>query len=223
MRLLDMIISFCLIICLLPLFCVSAGILKLTGEGEVLYLQPRVGQFGIIFNIIKFATMLKDSPNIGTGNLTVKNDSRILPFGKILRLTKINELPQLINVLKGDMSLVGPRPITPDHYYAYSDAAKAKLCSVRPGLTGIGSIFFRSEENFLDGVSDPEMLYANVITPYKEKLEIWYIDNASWHLYFKVLYITFRVVVMPKNFDFSRAFPSAPNAPLSLSVSCAND
>ena len=110
MRILDIFLSGFGIIVLSPLLVIILPVLKLTGEGEILFFQQRVGFRKEKFGIIKFATMLKDSPNIGAGTITEKNDTRVLPVGKILRKTKINELPQLVNVLIGNMSLVGPRP-----------------------------------------------------------------------------------------------------------------
>ena len=110
MRFIDLCFSSLGLIILLPLFLAVAILLKFTGEGDIFYLQERIGLNGKTFFIIKFATMLRNSPNIGSGTITSKNDSRILPVGKILRKTKINELPQLLNVLFGDMSIIGPRP-----------------------------------------------------------------------------------------------------------------
>ena len=100
--------------------------------------------------------MLKNSPSIGAGEITLKNDPRVLPFGRFLRKTKINELPQLFNILLGHISLVGPRPMVPNTFLKYSPKAQSELQKVRPGLTGIGSIIFRDEEKFLEGKADPE-------------------------------------------------------------------
>mgnify|MGYP006091533281 CR=1 FL=1 len=212
-RVIDIVIASFLLVLLGPLLISCALILRFTGEREVLYLQPRIGKFGKPFMIVKFATMLKNSPNIASGNLTLRNDPRILPFGKILRASKFNELPQLLNIVNGDMSLVGPRPVTPDHFNGYSMHAQAKFSQVRPGLTGVGSIFFRSEEKFLEGVDEPINFYANVIAPYKEALEMWYIDNSSFRLYIKIILVTARVVIFPGKFDFFKVFSSAPTVP----------
>ena len=103
--------------------------------------------FSSMFKLYKFATMLKNSPNIGTGTITIENDPRVLPFGHFLRKSKINELPQLINILLGDMSVIGPRPLTPENNNLYSENVKDKLAKVRPGLSGVGSIIFRDEES----------------------------------------------------------------------------
>ena len=131
------------------LFCVIF-LLRVTGEGEVFFLQERVGKNGKLFSLWKFVTMLKDSPSMKGGTITTRTDARILPLGRFLRSTKINELAQLLNVLKGDMSLVGPRPLTEETFNMYDSETKKIICETRPGLSGIGSIIFRNEENFLD-------------------------------------------------------------------------
>jgi lipopolysaccharide/colanic/teichoic acid biosynthesis glycosyltransferase len=105
----------------LPLWIIVIPILRFTGEGEVFFRQPRVGKDGKLFDLLKFATMLKNSPNIGTGELTLHNDPRVLPVGRWLRKSKINELPQLINVWLGHMSIAGPRPQTPRCFAAYAE------------------------------------------------------------------------------------------------------
>ena len=211
-RIIDVTLSILAIFILFPLLLLCMCILRFTGESEIFYFQPRIGRYGKSFKIMKFATMLKNSPKIGSGNLTLQNDPRVLPFGKFLRHVKINELPQLFNILIGDMSLVGPRPVTVDHFNNYSKKAREEISLVRPGLTGIGSIFFRSEEKFLQGIDQPVNFYKNVIAPYKEELELWYVKNASVRLYFKIILLTARVVITSRNFDFDRYFPSAPKA-----------
>ena len=120
-RILDILFSSIGIIVLSPLFLLLFFLLRFSGEGEILYLQERVGQNEKKFKLIKFATMMKNSSEIGTGDITVKNDPRILPLGKILRDTKINELPQLLNILAGDISLVGPRPLATSGYANYPE------------------------------------------------------------------------------------------------------
>ena len=118
-RVLDVFLSGTSIILLIPILVPIAWVLKITGEGEVFYKQTRVGKNGISFGLIKFATMLKDSPSIGSGEITIKNDPRVLPIGKFLRKSKINELPQLWNILIGDISIVGPRQMVPNTYARY--------------------------------------------------------------------------------------------------------
>ena len=168
-RLADFFLSFLALVLLSPLMIPIVLILKITGEGEVFYHQKRIGLKGASFYLLKFATMLKDSPNLGTGEITLVEDPRVLPFGKFLRKTKLNELPQIWNILKGEMSIVGPRPMVPNTFSKYSALAKEELSKVRPGLTGIGSIIFRDEEKYLSEENNPEAFYDEVIIPYKNE------------------------------------------------------
>jgi len=209
-RLFDIFLSLAAIIFFLPLFIFFIVLLRLTGEGEVFYLQKRIGRGGIEFNILKFATMLKNSPNMGTGSITVKNDSRVLPVGRLLRKTKVNELPQLINILVGDMSVVGPRPLTPENFTHYSKAQRAVISSVRPGLSGIGSIVFRDEEALLHSERDARTFYREVIAPFKGELEIWFVNNRSIFLYFRILLATLICVLFK---DTKAHFLLLPNLP----------
>lgn len=204
------------IVFLSPLLLVTCLILRLTGEGEVLYFQPRVGRNDRVFNLIKFATMLKDSPNLGAGDVTVKNDPRVLPFGKLLRKTKVNELPQLLNIVKGDMSLVGPRPMVPNTYSKYPFAVRDKLKEIRPGLTGIGSLFFRDEEKLLDGKANPNQFYDQEILPYKCDLEVWYVENTSLLMYFLIILLTALAVIMPNWRIPAIFFKQLPEPPQSI-------
>ena len=118
-RTFDLILSLIALVILCPLLLPVAFILRFTGEGEVFYVQERIGLHERPFGLFKFATMLKNSPHIGTGTITVRNDPRVLPVGRILRKAKVNELPQLLNVLIGDMSVIGPRPLTQNHFGHY--------------------------------------------------------------------------------------------------------
>ena len=157
----------------------------------MLYKQSRVGKGGKDFTLYKFATMLEDSPNLEGGLVTAVHDPRVLPFGKFLRRTKVNELPQLFNIVKGDMSFVGPRPQTRPHYNLYSDEQKRTIDANCPGITGVGSLYFRNEEQMLaDCGVDPTRFHDEVITPYKGDLEIWYSMHESTALYFKIIYLT---------------------------------
>ena len=198
-RLLDLFICFVAVMILAPLLLVVAVLLKLTGEGEILYKQKRVGLEGKEFSVLKFATMLKESPNLTGGGITVPNDPRVLPVGKLLRKTKINELPQLFNILKGDMSIVGPRPLMKKQNEFYSSRAKKLISKVRPGLTGMGSVFFRDEERYFLGSSNPDKIYKTLISPLKEYLEIWYIENKSISLYLRIVWATFVAIILNKN------------------------
>ncbi len=171
-------------------------ILKLTGEGEIFYFQDRVGLNNSTIKIYKFATMLKDSEQMGTGIYTAKNDSRILPFGNFLRKTKINELPQIINILNGDISLVGPRPLIRETFELYKNQDQKIIFSMKPGLTGVGSIIFRNEEEILNKADiDLEEFYEKNITPYKAKLELWYKKNQSFFCDLKIIFLTAWVIL----------------------------
>ena len=217
-RLFDIILSGVALLVLSPLLLPIAILLRLTGEGEVFFLQSRVGKGGKAFQLYKFATMLKDSPNLGTGTVTVKNDSRILPMGQFLRNTKINELPQLLNILNGDMSVIGPRPQTQRCFDAFLPASKKAIIQVRPGLSGIGSIIFRDEENMLHGQTDSVRFYDEVIAPYKGALEEWYVVNQGLWTYFMLIGLTIWVVLFSKSNVVRSVFPSLPRLPDSLSV-----
>ncbi len=213
-RLFDIFLSLTAIVFLSPILTIVSIILKCTGENEIFYKQERVGKYGKTFGVLKFATMLKDSPKIGAGEITVKNDPRVLPFGKFLRKSKINELPQLWNIFVGEMSIVGPRPMVPNTYAKYDSHAQNRLNTICPGLTGIGSIIFRDEEKLLEDKSNAQEFYSNHIIPYKTNLEIWYVDNASLYLYLKCIFITAWVVIFPKSkihLNFLSNLPPMPD------------
>jgi lipopolysaccharide/colanic/teichoic acid biosynthesis glycosyltransferase len=193
--------------------------LKLSGEHYIFYLQTRVGKGGKDFEVIKFATMLKDSPNLPGGVLTQKNDPRILPMGNFLRKTKINELPQLINIFLGQMSFVGPRPQARRHYELYSAEVRASIDAVRPGLTGIGSVVFHDEESLLDKVpGDRDAFHDSVIAPYKGELELWYTQNRSLRAYFTIIALTAWLVAKPESVAWKKMLPGLPPAPEQLSA-----
>ncbi|WP_239024339.1 sugar transferase [Ramlibacter humi] len=213
----DIVFSVLALLVLAPLLVPVVVVLRLTGEGEVFYRQQRVGQGGRHFGLLKFATMLKNSPSIGTGTVTVAEDPRILPVGHFLRKTKINELPQLLNILAGDMSVVGPRPLTPNEFGAYSPEVQAAVARVPPGLTGIGSVVFRDEENLLRGQRRVEF-YERVIAPYKGALEQWYVARRSLAVYFQLICITAWVVLFPRSRVVWRAFPDLPPPPPELGL-----
>lgn len=198
-RLLDILLSGIAILVLTPFMIPIMIGLKLTGEHDIFYEQMRVGKGGKEFPLLKFATMLKDSPNLPGGLYTSENDPRMLPMGKFLRKTKINELPQLINILKGDMSIIGYRPQVREHFDTYLEEAKRVFITSRPGLSGIGSIVFRDEEQILDNVEDKDAFYKTVIMPYKAELECWYIKHQSVFLYFKMIKLTIDAVIYPKS------------------------
>jgi lipopolysaccharide/colanic/teichoic acid biosynthesis glycosyltransferase len=211
-RLFDIILSGVALVILSLLLVPLFVILRLTGEGEVFYRQLRVGFRGERFNIYKFATMLRDSPNIGAGTLTMINDPRVLPVGAFLRKTKINELPQLLNIFIGDMSFVGPRPLVPEGEKNYTQDQARIIRSVRPGVTGIGSLILRDEESYYAHRSDAREFYIHVISPYKASLEIWYINHSSVTLNMLILVSTALAVIVP-SWDVARFFNSLPDMP----------
>jgi lipopolysaccharide/colanic/teichoic acid biosynthesis glycosyltransferase len=209
-RLLDVLLSLIALICLSPVMIPICIILLLTGEHCVFYFQKRIGRNNKTFDIWKFATMLKNSPNMGTGMLTTRKDPRVLPFGRFLRKTKLNELPQLINILKGDMSIVGPRPMVDSTFAAYPEEVRNKIYDSPPGLTGIGSIVFRDEERYISSVSDPISFYNEVIQPHKGELAIWYRDNNSLRVDILIILLTARSVLFPKNNSVYKLFANLP-------------
>lgn len=209
-RLFDIFFSGLALLGLAPLLLPICLLLRCTGEGEVFFLQERVGKGGKKFKVYKFATMLKNSPFIGQGTITVNNDPRILPLGHFLRKTKINELPQLLNILCGDMSIIGPRPLTQRGFDTFAESAQQAVIQVMPGLSGIGSIVFRSEESLLHKQADPRQFYENYISPYKGALEEWYVKNYNIFTYFLLIGLTVWVVLFPKSKAVWRVFGSLP-------------
>lgn len=215
-RLFDILFSGVALLVLLPLLVPVVIILRFTGEGEVFFRQDRVGLDGKSFGLLKFATMLKDSPNMGTGTLTLTDDPRVLPVGRFLRATKINELPQLINILKGDMSVIGPRPQTRRCFDAFPERSQREITRVRPGLSGLGSIVFRGEDRMFAEAEDADWFYDHVIMPYKGKLEEWYVGNRTMRNYFLLIFLTAWVVVFPSSALVWRVFPGLPRPPEGL-------
>ncbi|MDB4015009.1 sugar transferase [Flavobacteriaceae bacterium] len=212
-RIIDVLLSLLALLILLPLFIPIVIILLLTGEHKVFYLQTRVGYNNKNFKIIKFATMLSNSANMGSGSLTLKNDPRVLPFGTFLRKTKINELPQILNIIIGDLSIVGPRPQMQVDFEKYSDDVQVKIYNVRPGLTGIGSIIFRDEESLISLAAEnenPHDFYKRVIAPYKGELEIWYHSNRSVFLDFQLIFMTAWAIVAPETRLYEKWFKDLP-------------
>ena len=191
-------------------------ILKLTGEHDIFYQQKRVGRHGQEFGLLKFATMLRNSPQLAGGLYTSKNDPRMLPLGSFLRKTKINELPQLINIFIGQMSVVGYRPTVREHFEGYPAAAKEKLYNARPGLTGIGSLAFRNEEEILQNFDNKKAFHQNVIAPYKAALECWYMDHRNLGAYFKLIFMTAYAVLRPSSNSWRMCFKDLPPVPSEL-------
>lgn len=218
-RLLDIMLSGLALLVLSPLLLPIMLVLRLTGEGEVFYVQQRVGRGGQPFGLYKFATMLKDSPNIGTGTVTLKDDPRVLPLGRFLRKTKINELPQLLNIFRGDMSIIGPRPQTKRCFDAFPPASQVEIIKVRPGLSGVGSIVFRDEEELMHASAEPERVYDEVIMPYKGRLEEWYVANQGLRTYLICIFATAWAVLFPRSGLIWRLLRGLPPPPPTLAAS----
>ncbi len=216
-RFFDILSSLIALIILSPLLIPIAIALKLTGEGYIWYFQERVGFKNKKFNIYKFATMLKDSPNMSGGLITLKKDPRLTPLGGFLRTSKINELPQLLNILFGHMSVVGPRPVMQKSFDAYPEDVKFVIYNVKPGLTGIGSIIFRDEETLITQVKerggDTWDFYKNTIYPFKGILEKWYQENQSFLTDLKIIFLTAWVIIFPNSNLVYSVFDNLPKRP----------
>ena len=213
-RIFDVLFSGIAILILSPLLIPVLIGLKFTGEGYILYKQKRIGYKNKPFLIWKFATMLKDSPNMPGGAMTIKKDPRITPMGGFLRNSKINELPQLFNIFFGYMSFVGPRPVMKVSFQEYPEDIKKVIYNVKPGLTGIGSIIFRDEEEVLTNVKnnggDIWEFYKGKIYPFKGQLEIWYQKNNSFFLDMKLIFLTAWVILAPRSKIYEKWFIDLP-------------
>ena len=217
-RTFDILSSGIAILILSPLLIPIVIGLKFTGEGYILYKQERIGYKNKPFLIYKFATMLKNSANLPGGIYTTKNDSRITPMGGFLRTSKINELPQLFNIFFGYMSVVGPRPVMKVSFEAYPNEVQKVIYNVKPGLTGIGSIIFRDEEELLTNVKnnggDIHKFYGEKIYPFKGQLEIWYQNNKSFILDMKLIFLTAWVIIIPDSKLYEKWFKDLPKRSL---------
>ncbi len=176
-RLFDLICSIIGLVILSPIFLMICILIILTMGWPIFYTQERVGRNGISFRIFKFRSMVKDAERRGLA-VTTGGDPRVTAIGKILRKTKLDELPQLVNVAIGDMSLVGPRPEVPKYVAMYSDTQR-KVLTVRPGLTDPASIAYRDEEKVLARYEDTEKAYIEVLRPAKLTLNLAYIEKQS--------------------------------------------
>ncbi|MFK7734975.1 MAG: sugar transferase [Pirellulaceae bacterium] len=213
-RLLDLIVSGLILLLLSPLLVVVIVILKLTGEKEAFYFQPRVGFRGKLIKVTKFVTMVKDAPNLGTGDITLKNDPRVLPVGKFLRKTKLNEVPQFWDAFVGKLSLVGWRPLMPEGFADYPQQVQETIVNVKPGLTGIGSLIFRDEEAIIARAEeegrDLRACYREDIMPYKGAVEVWYVNNRGLWTDLKIMVGTAIAVLRPGWTGFFSWFPGLP-------------
>jgi lipopolysaccharide/colanic/teichoic acid biosynthesis glycosyltransferase len=177
-RVFDFVVALGGLVCLSPMFLVVAILVKLSSPGPVIFRQVRVGRGFQPFHIYKFRTMVKDAPNRGP-TVTAGPDGRITRVGSILRRTKIDELPQLLNVLKGDMSLVGPRPEVPKYVELFRSEFE-KVLTVRPGVTDLASVKYHNEQAYLGRFDNPEEEYVRSILPEKIELAREYIRRSSF-------------------------------------------
>jgi lipopolysaccharide/colanic/teichoic acid biosynthesis glycosyltransferase len=193
-RIFDLFFTVVCLILLLPLFLVIAVWIKLDSPGSIIFRQTRIGQFGREFIIYKFRTMVVNAEAIGK-QLTLTDDERITRSGKFLRKYKLDELPQLFNILKGEMSLVGPRPEVPKYVEFYT-AGQRKVLDALPGITDLASIKFRNESDLLAAADNPEALYIQEIIPQKLELHFQYIAQSSVLFDLRIILETlWRVVV----------------------------
>ncbi|HRS54369.1 MAG TPA: sugar transferase [Bacteroidales bacterium] len=187
-RIFDILFSFCILIILLPIILIISLIIYLYDKGPVFYKAPRVGKNGKLFKMYKFRTMVKNADKIGPSS-TTKSDNRITKVGKFLRKTKLDELPQFINVLLGEMSIVGPRPDVKQFTDLFTEEEKIIL-SVKPGITDYASIWNSNEAKILEGSDDPDKTYMEVIWPEKKQLQIKYVKERSFTTDIKIIILT---------------------------------
>lgn len=221
-RLFDFVMALIACLVLLPFMIPIVIGLLLTGEHYVFYFQERIGKGGKPFSVWKFATMLKNSPNMGTGTITVRDDPRVLPMGKFLRKTKINELPQLINILIGNMSIIGPRPLVKKTFELYSEEVRECISKMTPGLSGIGSVVFRDEEYYISRAKKPVEFAKECITPHKGALEVWYYNHRSLWVDFMIIFLTCWVIVFPKSDLVYKVFPTLPRKDFEVELETFN-
>jgi len=213
-RFFDVLFSSILIIMLSPIFLIIVFVLILFNSGEVLFVQKRIGYKNLEFKMFKFATMLKNSKDLPGGSITMRNDPRVSKIGGILRITKLNELPQFFNVLNGSMSFVGPRPMLMEGFDLYDKEAQAIMFLSKPGITGISSVIFRDEEKWVTEAVDisPKDFYIERIFPYKGQLEEWYFKKKSFLVDFLILILTLVKIVLPgSNLEF-KLFTTLPKS-----------
>ncbi|MEQ8199024.1 MAG: sugar transferase [Clostridiaceae bacterium] len=176
-RIFDFVLSLAGLIILSPFFIIISILIRKDGKGSIFFKQKRVGKNSKEFLIYKFRTMVPDAERLGT-QITIGKDNRITRVGAFLIKYKLDELPQLINVLVGEMSLVGPRPEVPRYVNMYSEEQR-KVLLVRPGITDLASIRYKDENDLLGSVEDPEQFYINTIMPDKLKLNLEYIEKSN--------------------------------------------
>lgn len=206
-RFLDITIGVVLLLLLaIPLLLIALAV-YVSSPGGVFYRQKRVGRYNRIFELYKFRTMYDGADQNGP-LCTAANDERITPLGRILRRTKLDELPQLINVVKGDMSLVGPRPQVPRFVEKFPPEQRELVLAVRPGITGPTQILFRNEEQLLEGIAERERYYIEELLPIKCQLDVTYVTQRSLRQDMKVLWDTAKVLLGASSTFDSRTLPT---------------
>ncbi len=192
-RLFDILVALVLTVIALPFMVIIAVWIKCDSKGSVFFLQRRVTTYGRVFRIVKFRTMVTDAEQLGT-QVTVGHDSRITRAGRFLRKCRLDELPQLFNVLKGDMSFVGTRPEVERYVERYTDEMRATLL-MPAGITSLASIRFKDEEKLLDGVENPDEVYVNEVLPQKMQYNLEYISKFHFFYDMKIMWMTFFAVL----------------------------
>lgn len=176
-----------------PIIIIVSIIIKFYDFGPIFYMAPRVGKNGVMFKMFKFRSMVVNADKIG-GSSTTKSDSRITPIGRFVRKTKLDEIPQLINVLLGEMSIVGPRPEVKFFTDMFSETEKAIL-SVRPGITDFASVWNSDEGKILEGHADPDKAYEELIWPEKKRLQLKYIAEQNFLIDMKIIFLTLAAII----------------------------
>lgn len=189
-RLFDILFSLSLLILLAPILLLISILIKLTSKGPIIFKQIRVGKSNSHFAIYKFRTMIIDAEKKGLQLTVGKRDPRVTSIGHILRTFKLDELPQFLNVLKGEMSVVGPRPEVPKYVELYN-SEQQKILNIRPGITDLASLKFINESELMQDKADPESFYISDIMPIKLKINLDYLDNQSLLFDLKIILFTF--------------------------------
>jgi len=195
-QILDIALSTVGLLLLLPFFIIASILIKRESKGPVFYKQLRIGLNGKSFYIYKFRTMEVEADREGLP-ITGADDPRLTKVGRLLRKIKLDEMPQLLNVLKGEMSLVGPRPEVPEYVELYTDEQK-KILTVKPGMTDPATVYFRNEEELLAQADDKESFYINEIIPVKMRLYLRYIENRSLLYDIKLIFLEVLALILPQ-------------------------
>jgi lipopolysaccharide/colanic/teichoic acid biosynthesis glycosyltransferase len=193
-RLFDLFFSLTGMFLLAPVFSLISLWIMIDSEGPVFFRQSRVGRFGKLFKIYKFRTMCQDAEAKGR-QITVRDDPRITRSGRFLRRFKLDELPQLINVVKGEMSLVGPRPEVPRYVKLYPEHLRQKILSVAPGMTDFASVEYKNENDILNEAEDPDRAYIDQVMPVKLKYYERYVSERSLWGDFKIILVTMKAIL----------------------------